>query len=176
MSTSNDDWIFTLDLGVKCVGFSFGQKGSLIKWGKYVAKPGLGNAERLYKFSKWLASTVNGLPHKPSIVVIESPYMKNNVKTYGVLNQLMGTAFREIYRILNIEPLELPPSKIKNIVRPKKGKTYEERKKNMVDKINELYGLDLNYHKSNKQISDDDIADAIAIFEAYVKVNYDDIN
>lgn len=176
MTIPTDEWIFTLDLGVKCVGFAFGNKDSLIKYGKYVAKPGLANGERLYKFSKWLSSTINGLPTRPNIVIIESPYLKQNVKTYGVLNQLLGVASREIYRILAVEEQEIPPSKVKNVVKPKKSSDYYERKANMVTKINQIYNIDLKYHKSNKNISDDDIADAIALLETYVKLKYGEIS
>ena len=172
----NEEWFFALDLGTKCTGYAYGQKDSLIKWGKYVAKTGMSHGERLYKFSKWLATTINGLPRKPTVVLIESPYMKNNVKTYGVLSQLLGVASREIYRILGVEPIEIPPSKVKNVLKPKPGKTYDERKANMVNKINDLYGLELKYHRSNKTISDDDIADAIGLFDAHIRLNYDEIS
>lgn len=169
-------WIFALDLGSKCTGFAFGTEDTLVKYGKYVAKnPGnVSSAEKLLNFSKWLATTINSLPRIPTVIVIESPYLNNNVKTYGVLSQYLGVALRECFRLTNLMPEQISPSKVKNVVKPEKSSNYYRRKQNMVIKINDVFGLDLNYHKSNKRISDDDTADAIALWYTYIQLNFNE--
>jgi Holliday junction resolvasome RuvABC endonuclease subunit len=165
------EYIFCLDIGSKCTGYSFGTDKELLKYGKYVAKQSGGEGKRLLRFSKWLSSLINGLPKVPHRVIIESPYYNRNVRTYGVLNKYVAIAQREISRVLDVECEFVSSSKVKSVIGVKKGKTYQDRKKNMVNKINQVYGLDLKYHKSNKNISDDDICDAIAILYTINKLD-----
>jgi len=169
MSKDNVHWVFSLDIGAKCSGYCFGaEDGYPLKYGKYVAKKDEeGRGEKLYAFTQWLAKTVNSLPHTPTRVVIEAPYYRHNIKTFGILSQYVGVADRELYRIAKVNADFLAPSAVKSYLQVTKGKTHDERKYLMVVTINKRFNLSLEYHKSNKKISDDDIADAIGLFVTY---------
>jgi Holliday junction resolvasome RuvABC endonuclease subunit len=169
MSERNEEWVFVLDIGAKCSGYCYGMgDGEVIKYGKYVAKKHEeGRGQKLYNFAQWLAKTINGLPYKPTRVVIEAPYYNKNVKTFGILNQYVGVAQKELYRLTRVNSDFVAPSAVKSFLQVPKGKTHEERKYNMVKEINRRLGLNLSFHKSNKHISDDDIADAIGLFLTY---------
>lgn len=166
MSKQNGDWVFVLDIGAKCSGYCYGTAdGEVVKYGKYVAKKGEGcRGQKLLNFSQWLAKTINSLPYRPTRVVIEAPYYNKNVKTYGILNKYVGAAEREIYRLARVESDFIAPSAVKACLKVPKGKTHDDRKYIMVKEINRRLGLNLSYHKSNKHISDDDVADAIGLF------------
>jgi Holliday junction resolvasome RuvABC endonuclease subunit len=166
MSRKDEEWVFALDIGAKCSGYCYGTAdGQAVKYGKYVAdKKVVGRGQKLYNFSQWLAKILNSLPYKPTRTVIEAPYYNKNVKTYGILCQYVGVAERELYRLTRVGADFVAPSAVKSCLKVPKGKTHDERKYNMVKEINRRLGLNLSYHKSNKNISDDDIADAIGLF------------
>lgn len=169
--SSTTKLVLTLDVSAKCVGYCFGELASekIIKYGKYVEKDddSAGRGEKLFRFGQWLAKTINSLPYKPSHIVIEAPYYSKNIKTYGVLSKYVAIAERETYRLTRITAEFIAPSAVKSALEVPSGKTHAERKYNMVKKINSLLGMELNFHKKNKNISDDDIADAIGLFLTY---------
>jgi Holliday junction resolvasome RuvABC endonuclease subunit len=169
MKKSKEEIVLCLDVSKKCTGYCLASKKDLIKYGKYVADGDEDNAAKLYNFTTWLDKMIISLPYKPTTVVIESIFYRRNVKTHAILNQYMGACLAQVYKTLHIEPILIAPRTVKYSVRPKKGKSHDENKLNMVNKINQLYGLDLRFHKNNKDISDDDIADAIALYLTYFK-------
>lgn len=157
-------WVLSFDVGTSCTGFAFGTDNNILAWGKYVAdKKNADEGELLVEFSKWIDKNIVTLTKKPTRVVIESPYYKMNIRTYGQLMKYVGMVQREVYRQTGIECEFVSASSVKTKIGVKKGVTYQERKLNMVNHINSLFGLNLKFHKSNKKISDDDIADAIAL-------------
>lgn len=172
MLNNDVEWVLAFDVGSKCTGYAFGPEGGeLVKYGKYVAEITDSNQKgrRFYNFSKWVAKLVHSLPRKPTQVVIESPYYNRNVKTYAVLNKYIAIVQREVFRILQKETEFVSPKSVKASLDVPNGKTYKERKVNMVKFINKTYGLSLNYHASNKDKSDDDTADAIALLTVFCK-------
>jgi len=167
MSAPTTDWVLALDISANCTGYCFGTgDGQVLKYGKYIAKrsSGMGRGQKLLNFSKWFSGILNGLPHKPTRIVIESPYYRRNVKTFAILNMYVAVAAREAYRVCKIEVEFVAPSAVKAGLHLPPGQDHEHRKYLMVKEINRRLGMNLGYHKSNKKISDDDIADAIGIF------------
>lgn len=163
----------TLDLGSLSSGYAYGIDGKLEKYGKFVVERDKENDDhgfQLLKFSRWLSRLINGLQRKPDVVVIEMPYLARNPNTFKVLSKFLGSAEREIRRILkdDVEIQMITASRVKQVLSPKKGKTHKERKINMIKRVNSLTGLDLRYH-SNKSHTQDDVADAIALFFTYFK-------
>ena len=169
MSKQKQEWVFVLDIGSKCSAYCFAtREGQILKYGKYVAKKGVsGRGQQLLNFSKWLSKVLNGLPYMPIRTAIEAPYYSKNIKTFGGLSRYAGVAERELYRITRSEPAFIAPSAVKAHLQVPRGRTHAERKHNMVKEINRRLGLKLSYHKSNKNISDDDIADAIGLCITY---------
>lgn len=167
-------YALALDISSSCTGFAFGANGSVLKYGKWVNKNyDKGNKDHgksLLKFSAWLSRVVRGCEKAPEVVVIESPYFRRNIKTYGTLSKFLGVAEREVRRILpNAEIIMVNASQVKTALNVEKGTSHEARKRNMVKKINKLLGLNLKFHKSNKTISDDDIADSIGVLLYFFK-------
>jgi len=172
MTSGNEEWVFTLDLGSKASAFAYGQDGLLEKYGKFISDKSLvketNHPKILKTFASWLSKTINLLPTKPSVVIIESPYWNRNAHTYKILCMYLGVALMQIARsIPNAEIIQMPPATVKQILKVPKGKTHKERKVNMVKKINKLHGLRLRYNGTNKENTDDDVADAIALLDAY---------
>jgi len=170
MSKQNVEWVFALDLSAACSGYCFGTgDGQALKYGKYVSKsiPGESRGQKLLNFTKWLSKLIRSFPYKPTRVVVEAPYYRRNVKTFAILNKYVAVAEREIYRSCNLEVEFIAPSAVKTALGVAKGATHEQRKYIMVKEINKRLGINLSYHKSNKNISDDDVADAIALFLTY---------
>lgn len=163
--------ILAFDLSAKASAFAAGTyTGDLIQFSKYVAANKGGRGQKLHNFAKWVSKSINRLPYTPSEVVIEAPYYRRNIKTYGVLNMYVAITQREVFRLLGLECSMIAPSTVKSVLNVEKGATHAERKLNMITFINSFMNLQLKYHKTNKKISDDDIADAIAVYMAHLRV------
>lgn len=168
------EYVLALDLGSKCSAYAFGTDGEVYNYGKWVNKEDNDNKDHgmaLLNFSKWLSRVVRKMPNNPSLVLIESPYAGPNMHTYLVLCKFLGVAEREIRRLApKCEIKMIPARTVKAGLSVRKGGSHKENKVNMIKRINRLLGLDLKYH-SNKNKTQDDIADAIALLLYHYKTS-----
>ncbi len=108
------------------------------------------------------------MPHE---ILIEKPYRGRNSNVLANLSKYIAVAELCAYLTLDLELDEswfLDPRSIKKALKVQRGKDYDDNKKIMVNRINELFGLKLKYSKKkSKKLSDDDIADSIAVLVAF---------
>lgn len=161
--------ILALDISGTATGWAFGYDGKLEGYGKYIVKPKDPKGKKLYDFSIFIKDLLKD--KSPDIILIEKPYLGRNSKVLVNLSKFIAVVQVVAYDALGTDiPDEwfLDPKRIKRLVKVKKGRSHEENKKNMVVRINNLYGLRLKYKKGkNKQYCDDDIGDAIAVLTAW---------
>lgn len=168
------EYILALDLGSKCSAYAFGSEGEVLSYGKWVVKEqssGNDHGEALLSFSKWLSRVIHKMPKRPQMVVIEQPYAGPNMHTYAVLCKFWGVAEREVKRLAPESQIStITASSVKRGLAVKKGSSHKENKVNMIKRINRLMNIDLKYH-SNKNKTQDDIADAIGILLNTFRLN-----
>lgn len=163
--------LLSLDVSSTCVGWALFDEGHLINYGKY-RPAGVEHAERLGTFAMWLRHLLE--EHRPVQLVAEAPFFAGRgPKTYALLSTYHGVVQVAYYDFFGTPmPGEngVQPRQVKRILRVKVGDEYQDRKRLMVQLINKLYGLDLRYKEQDKtkRVSDDDIADAIAVGRAWL--------
>ena len=165
-----DERILSLDISSVCVGFAVHEGGKLMHFGKHI-QAGKHHGARLASFRAWLHEMYRKF--EPHQVVLEAPYAGRKRFTFGVLMMYVAVVLQTHYEWRQEEmPDEnrVQSSVVKRILRVKRGKTHEERKKLMVQLINTLYKLNLRFKADDKtkKVSDDDTADAIALGRAFL--------
>jgi|SRR6266850_5977890 len=165
----NIDRILALDVSGSCTGWAFGLYGKLEDYGKYIQKQSGSKGKKLAQFADWLTSLLEA--KKPTVVLIEKPYRGRNSNVLANLSKFIAVVELCAYLTLDLELEDswfLDPRSIKHALKVQKGKDYDDNKKIMVNKINNLFGLKLKYsQKKSKKLSDDDVADAIAVLVAF---------
>jgi Holliday junction resolvasome RuvABC endonuclease subunit len=165
-----DQVILALDISSVCVGWALFEGQVLVNWGKYV-QVGKHHGQRLFGFYQWLHQICK--THQPSRVIAEAVYPGRSKNAFGVLKMyqaiLMAFHFAR-YRCEMAPDQLITPAVVKRIVGVPKGSTHEDRKRAMVKHINKSFGLRLRFKANDrtKKVSDDDIADAIAVGSAWV--------
>lgn len=160
--------ILGLDSSSKAVGWALFEGERLIRRGKYIQQ-GDDHGEKLYHFYRFLCDLY--AQHKPSQVVVELPFSAGRGKAFAVLIRYFGMI--EAAHFAHFEQ-ELPkenrlhPKVVKALLEVKPTNNHDRNKAMMVKEINSLYGLNLRFHPNNKSVSDDDIADAIALVHAWL--------
>lgn len=158
--------VLGLDVSSKTAGWCLFQNGQLHTYGKF-HPPGVAkrHGERLEGYQNWLAEMLE--THQPDHVVVELPYPGPRRSAYGVLMQYFGILQATYYRWSGQEHPEtcwMTPRLVKQILKVRAGVSYETRKRLMVLLMNRMYKLSLRYKpKDGGKVSDDDIADAIAL-------------
>jgi len=174
-STGNVDRILALDVSGTCTGWAFGLYGKLEDYGKYIQKQSGSKGKKLAQFADWLTSLLEA--KKPTVVLIEKPYRGRNSNVLANISKFIAVVELCAYLTLDLELDDswfLDPRFIKRALKVQKGRDYDDNKKIMVNKINDLFGLKLKYsQKKSKKLSDDDIADAIAILVAFWSLDND---
>lgn len=170
LSRRKPERILALDVSSVCVGFSVFEGKRLSKYGKYVQQ-GKEHGERLAHFDEWLTEQFSKFV--PQQVIIEMPYSGRRRFTFGVLMMYFAIVISAFYRWAGYEMPKanrITASMVKRRMRMEKGSSHAERKRMMVEKINEVYGLALKFKATDKhkKVSDDDIADAIAVARAWL--------
>lgn len=167
------DRILALDISGTCTGWALGLYGKLECYGKYIQKQSGSKGKKLAQFADWLTSLLEA--KKPTIILIEKPYRGRNSNVLANLSKFIAVAELCAYLTLDLELEDswfLDPRSIKHALKVQKGKDYDDNKKIMVHKINELFGLNLKYSKKkSKKLSDDDVADAVAVLVAWWRQN-----
>jgi Holliday junction resolvasome RuvABC endonuclease subunit len=151
------------------VGWSLFDNGRPTAHGKYVQE-GEGHGEKLTNFSEWLAETIFEVA--ADYVVIEKPFPGRNRNAYRVLTMYIGRVLETFWRMIGAELPEenfVAPQTIKAQLELPKGQDHDDNKRIAVEEINRIYDLTLRYKKNDakKAVSDDDVADAIALNRAW---------
>lgn len=155
------------DVSSSCVGWSLGIDKELINFGKFVFKSTAEIGEKLVAFEQWFRTFLQ--TYKPKRIIIEKPLSRKGNVTMRH-NELMGI-IRKVWREeTGSEVLDswfLPATTIKRLMNVTRGRNYDDNKRIMVEKVNDICGLRLRYHRTSKLQSDDDVADAIAVLMSY---------
>ncbi len=164
----------SLDISGSCTGWCYGEDSTLIDWGKLISKLTKSRSERLSVFHNEIACLMEDF--HPDIVLIEKPYLGRNSNVLVSLSKFIAAAEIAVYESISL-PIKdewlIDPKLVKKTLglRKTKGSTekkYQSNKLQMVNKINDLYGLRLKYDcKKSKNYNDDDTADAIGIFTVW---------
>jgi Holliday junction resolvasome RuvABC endonuclease subunit len=169
MAYEDTDKILALDVSGTCTGWAYGVYGKLEDYGKYIQKQSGSKGKKLAQFADWLTSLLEA--KKPTVILIEKPYRGRNSNVLANLSKFIAVVELCAYLTLDLELEEswfLDPRTIKRLLKVQKGQDYDDNKRIMVNRINSLFGLKLKYSsKKSKKLTDDDIADAIAILVAH---------
>jgi Holliday junction resolvasome RuvABC endonuclease subunit len=162
--------MIAFDMSVTCVGWCLFLDREPINYGKFVFKSTAKIGEKLAIFAEFLRDLFEAFA--PDEIVVEKP-----------LNRRGSTTARhyELLGVLRLVWLELQAAEIPKeaVIDPKTVKTvmgvqrvtgdHDKNKELMVCYINKLFGLKLKYDKHSPRKSDDDVADAIAVGETYLR-------
>jgi Holliday junction resolvasome RuvABC endonuclease subunit len=160
--------LFALDTSSSCVGWALFVGGELRQFGKLPLTAR--GAAGLVQFADWLTPTLVEL--HPDEVAVEWPFPGRNPKTYGMLMQVIAVVMIGHFRYRGAE---LPKSNqveahaVKRLLKRPRPTGAQSVKQLMVEYINTRFGLQLKFKANDKtkRISDDDIADAIAVGAAW---------
>ena len=170
--------ILALDVSGSATGWAIGEGHTLKEHGKFISNLKRSRGERLYDFAIWLESVFG--KYQPDIILIEKPYLGRNSNVLANLSRFIAIVELVAFQKLQLEIEEdwfIDPKTIKRLLgvtRPRKkvnGSHYLDNKAAMVKKINGLYGLNLKYSPNkSKKYNDDDVADSIAVWAAWLKL------
>lgn len=157
-----------LDLSSSCVGFAVGidQTQKVERMGKFVFKGTAGIGEKLLSFDEYLSGLIAN--YWPDVLLVERP--STHGKTAERHMELLGITRKVWYDATHseIDPKwVIHPKTIKAAMKVPHGANHTQNKIIMVNKVNQLYRLNLKFDKHSKLKSDDDTADAIAVLTTY---------
>ena len=163
--------VLGLDVSSQTVGWAVFDGHALIACGKWHPEGrDKHHGEKLSSFRAWLLAKLE--EWRPDHLVTEAPYAGRRRYTFGILSMYLGVTLAAHFAHFGEEIPEanrVMPHAVKRLLKSRKGVSYEQRKKDMVLLINQLYGLTLNYKPRDKgRVSDDDIADAIGLVHAWL--------
>jgi Holliday junction resolvasome RuvABC endonuclease subunit len=161
-----------LDLSSACVGFAVGvdESRTLERMGKFVFRTTSGIGEKLLSFEEYLSGLI--MNYWPEHLLIERP--TTHGKTAERHMELLGIVRKVWFEATHseIEPKwVIHPRTIKSVMKVERGANHTQNKIIMVNKVNQLYGLNLKFDKNSKTKSDDDTADAIAVLTTFWRQN-----
>ncbi len=148
--------ILCLDISSVSTGYAFFRNGKLLKskCGKMTIDKKFSLGKRLNIFDKKIYDLI--FKNKPDIVIIEDTYLRN-VLTLKTLSYFHGVAYKHIYNLLDKDPYFISAVKVRSIL-------GVIGKQGAFDCVNFLYNLNYNFKDHN------DITDAIALGEAYIRM------
>lgn len=166
--------ILALDSSSACIGYAVFEQEQVLAYGKFIPTGGRGtHGEKLAGFRAWLMALVAEVV--PDRVCFELPFHGRRRNTFGVLCRYIGVIEAVHFEALGREVGDgdaIPAHLIKRAIGAPRGQTHEENKRRVVRMVNERYGLRLRY-ADDKKISQDDIADAIAVGWAWYALHSD---
>lgn len=152
-----------LDISSKCVGWAVGVGKELRYYGKFVFRTNAEVGEKLLAFDEFIGELLRVL--RPDRLFVEKTPSRKGKTTERHL-ELLGV-IRKVWRQATDKEIReswiIPAITIKRFMNVKKGRNHAENKRIMVNRINEVLGISLNWHNNSKYQSDDDVADAIAV-------------
>jgi Holliday junction resolvasome RuvABC endonuclease subunit len=163
--------MLALDVSSVCVGWALFSEGVPEQFGKYHTV-GDTHDERLLHFHRWLGEQLQAL--HPDELVLEEPYFSRQPHTFAVLTQyctMVLLAHMEYFGRPMPLGNRIQPAQVKRELNAKYGTSHTNRKRLMVLLMNQTYGLDLRFKHPDKlkRVSDDDIADALALGRAWLQ-------
>ena len=162
--------ILGFDISSSCVGWAVYCDRDLVKYGKYVFKTTAEIGEKLLAFESFFEVLLD--TYDPKVIVYEKPLSArriNNARSVEMVGVL-----RKVWRERSGGEIKnswiITARTVKNRLNVPRGRNHDHNKKIMVEKINRMYGLSLKYDPNSKYKSDDDVADAIAVVVAYLRL------
>jgi Holliday junction resolvasome RuvABC endonuclease subunit len=160
-----------LDLSTRCVGWAVGERRDLLAYGKLVVKSTAEVGQRLDALEDALRELIRAV--EPERLLLEKPLSRKGVVTMRH-NEIVGIVRKVFFEETGGEILDswiIAPASVKKSLGIERGGSHEENKRLGVERVNQLYGLGLRFHKSSKIETDDDTADAILVLSAYWQRN-----
>jgi len=157
--------VLALDSSSKACGWSVFDSGELVAYGRF-KQSGTGHGERLMHFRLWLLALLT--QWHPNVLIYEAPYQGRMKHTFGILSRYVGIIeaahFEYFAREISKED-SVAAHTVKRAIGARKGADHEANKKIVLLMVNQRYGLNLKYkaNDTNKKVSQDDDADAIAV-------------
>lgn len=171
VSSGAEGLILALDMSLTCVGWAIGLGRELVTFGKFVFKNTASNGQKLHAFEEWLEDML--VAFEPSRLLVEQPVSRKR-NTTARHHEMLGIVKASWYEYKGSDIKKswiIAPTTVKTQLGVKRGKDHYRNKVIMVEKINALFGLNLECHPNSAYRSDDDIADAIGVLEAYWRIN-----
>lgn len=159
----------SFDLSTRSVGWALGSEGELVMYGKYVFKTTANMGEKLVAFDALIQSLIS--TYEPTTLVLERPDPRGKTRSHF---ELLGVLRMNWSKYINAEipKTNLIASRtVKKHLHVDPGKNHTENKRRMVEKINQMFSLQLQFDKNSAYKSDDDIADAIAVLVTSWRLN-----
>lgn len=162
----NDQRLLALDISSKAVGWSFWVNEELVRYDKFVLPEKLGHGGRLCHFRDELTHLMAEL--LPTRVVYEAPYQGRMRKVFGVLSMYIGMLKAMYFEVSGVDLADedgIAAHLVKRRIGARRGRSHDENKRIVVQLVNERFGIALAYNATDrsKRLSDDDVADAIAV-------------
>lgn len=160
-----------LDISSSCTGWALGVDRELLGFGKLVFKAGSEIGEKLLAFGDWADSMLDHAT--PHALYIEKPLSRrgNVTQRHAELVGVLRDRWRRYADQEILESWVIPATTVKRCMNVKRGISHADNKRIMVDKVNQLYGLHLEFNKGSKLKSEDDCADAIAVLTTKWRLN-----
>lgn len=162
-------YVLGLDTSTTCVGYAVfkvtEKTHRLTDYGKIVVPEDLGYLQKCEHIVNKIESIINKIDTTGLKIALEEPNSFINGNTTRMLCGIYQIVRYMIYLRFAIESQGMNTKEIKKMM----SGNGSAKKQEMVDAVNGMFGLKLNFHKSNKDKTDDDIADAIAVAELYIR-------
>lgn len=161
--------VIGLDTSTTCVGYAVfklsAKNRTLVKYGKIVVPKELGYLQKCEHIISKIENVISAVEVSSAVVVIEQPNSFRNGETTRMLSGLYQIVRYMLYIRFGLEAIEANTKSVKKTV----CGNGNAKKPEVVETINKLFGLKLKFHKSNKDKTDDDTSDAIAVAEFYIR-------
>lgn len=139
--------LLSMDTSSSCTGWCVYENGCYVKSGEISLKKIKDGAERLKKMCLSILYIIK--KESPDIIVVENTVVVRNAEAQRMLTMILGVIYGQC--ILNhIEYVALRPTEWRSLIsKEKKGRTREELKQWSVNKVKELFGLDVSNDQSD---------------------------
>ena len=154
-----------LDLSSTCIGWAVGLNKEPHDWGKLVFKSTAEIGEKLVAVLDFMNFLLEF--YKPTRLFVETTLSRHGDTTRRH-NEILGIVrcvWRQHTEREILRGWFIPAKTVKAALGVELAGNHTENKRRMVEKINQIYGLNLVFSTS-KLKSDDDIADALAVLKA----------
>jgi len=154
---------------MKIIGFDYDTKQTA--WG--IIKNGKIGAMGYFKYAslKELFSIVEEelQKHQPWMIAIEGLYLQSNPRVLTSLANIQGILRLAAYRLNGCEASIITPEAAKRAIgidvynKPYRGGKAKEKKQLVIDRVDELFNINLNKTFDSKPDNNEHIADSIAV-------------
>ena len=163
MAIKDGQIVIGIDSSTSCTGISVIQvvknKEKLLYYSKIIPNHDHSYEQKSNEILDGIFKVYDEYLKSAPIVAIEILNSHKNMNTTRILAGLWGFILSSFFRMYGKNIISLNTSSVKK----KTTGDGNADKKKMIKYVNKYFGLDLKYHDKNKDISDDDIADAIGV-------------